>query len=61
MDLPRNIRARIRYSDDLAAIKRLYASNVLNELAIVRRECEKIILITEQELQKQNWLEDKNQ
>lgn len=47
------------YFQNLVDMKKLYASNVLEELAIVRKECEKIILITEQELEKQNWSEDK--
>jgi len=43
-----------RYFQSLIELKRRYASNVLEELDLVRKECDKIILITEQELKKHN-------
>jgi hypothetical protein len=43
-----------RYFQNLIELKRRYVSNVLEELDLVRKECDKIILITEQELKKHN-------
>ncbi|MBW1855900.1 MAG: hypothetical protein JRJ00_14685 [Deltaproteobacteria bacterium] len=41
-----------RYFQNLVELKKRLASHVLAELDLVRKECEKIILITEQELKK---------
>ena len=45
---------RNRSFQSLIEIKRRYALNVLEELNMVRKECDKIILLTEQELKKHN-------
>ncbi len=45
---------RNRLFQSLIEIKRRYAMNVLEELDLVRMECDMIILLTEQELKKQN-------